>query len=509
MTTWISRYLKLSAFAALAFVAQPAVAADGTSYVETFDGSDKAIMLNGVIEYGADGAWSVQVQNGNLQLYNADEGSAVRYYTVPTLSYPGSQTIARTDNATVKVSLRVRGEGRSGAGIIAGFDARTKDYLLFAVGSTNQVYVIQRMRGKAKVLSAQSSDAVLADSFNTVEVRSTPEGLEFRVNGTLVVTVATSEIPGDGIGIGAFGRGSYDFDTVTIAPPSQPKPLPEPARATVPRVQEAPAASVCKLPPPSAEAEVVVVGVYEGQAISTVALAGTHRATTAARIRVEPGDTPLYVMANSYRSMLWAFEGDIARVERVILSSGVPGVGATGLGRSNIFFAEQRCLPRFYKASTNANTDVFVERVTGRNPSSTIGVYGATTISLPSGEVSDIRGEDVSPPAGFDEAVWKTGLRFSPAGLMDVETSDVVSSAEPERYDVLPSQFGLAQLAGQGKLEAVAPNKFRILGEFSHYPAGLSGAHSVTFLLPEGVTEPAGSPGHSRVERELAGEHTE
>lgn len=133
----------------------------------------------------------------------------------------------------------------------------------------------------------------------------------------------------------------------------------------------------------------------------------------------------------------------------------------------------------------------------------------ATTISLPSGEVSDIRGADVSPPAGFDEAVWKTGLRFSPAGLMDVETSDVVSSAEPERYDVLPSQFGLAQLAGQGKLEAVAPNKFRILGEFSHYPAGLSGAHSVTFLLPEGVPEPSGSPGHSRVERELAREHAE
>lgn len=191
-------------------------AASERRYVETFDGPDKAIMLNGTIDYGVDGAWSARIDDGALELENTDAGSAVRYYTTPTVSYPGSGAVSQTDGASIEVDVRVDAQDRSGAGLVGGFDRRRKDYHLFAIGPNQQVYVMFRENGKARLLVAATNNAVRSGQTNRLRLSGQEEGLAFEVNGVRVITIAQEDMAGKGIGIGAFGRGTYSFDNVHI-----------------------------------------------------------------------------------------------------------------------------------------------------------------------------------------------------------------------------------------------------------------------------------------------------
>lgn len=191
-------------------------AASERRYVETFDGPDKAIMLNGTVDYGVDGAWSARIDDGALELENTDAGSAVRYYTTPTVSYPGSGAVSQTDGASIEVDVRVDAQDRSGAGLLGGFDPRRKDYHLFAIGPNQQIYVMFRENGKARLLVAATNDAVKSGQTNRLRLSSQDDGLAFEVNGVRVITIAPSDLVGRGIGIGAFGRGTFSFDNVHI-----------------------------------------------------------------------------------------------------------------------------------------------------------------------------------------------------------------------------------------------------------------------------------------------------
>jgi hypothetical protein len=210
--------------------AQPALVQKAERiYIETFDGDDTAVMLNGVVDYGFKEGWFARVEGQAFRLSNEEARNAVRHYSTPTVSYPGSGEIARTDGATIEVDVRVSAQGRSGAGLIAGFDSRRSDYLLFAVGPAKQVYVIsRRTQGRAKMLIATTSDAVRQGETNRLRVAREGAGLVFEVNGTRIVKIDREEIPGHGIGIGAFGQGDFSFDNVRI---SDNGPLPTGAAA--------------------------------------------------------------------------------------------------------------------------------------------------------------------------------------------------------------------------------------------------------------------------------------
>ncbi|HET6492951.1 MAG TPA: hypothetical protein VFG44_08255 [Burkholderiales bacterium] len=173
-------------------------------------------MLNGVVDYGADGDWSVRINDGALELSNSEAEHALRYYTVPTVSYPGSGSVSDTDGAIVEVEVRVEAHGRAGAGIVAGFDRSKKDYLLFATGAGQQVYVVRRTHGKARMLTATTNDAVKEGEMNRLRVSRTDGGLALDINGARVMMVSSSDVPGRGIGIGAFGTGTFSFDEVLI-----------------------------------------------------------------------------------------------------------------------------------------------------------------------------------------------------------------------------------------------------------------------------------------------------
>lgn len=189
----------------------------GRVYVETFDGSDPAIMLNGVVDYGIKAPWVARIANEALELSNTDADNALRYYTLPTVSYRGTGTVSRTDGASIEVDVHVEAvdKARSGAGLVGGFDHRRKDYVLFAIGPAKQVYVVQRRNGKARMLATAEHDGI-KEGGNRLRISSVDDGLGFDINGVRVMTVEHAELPGKGIGIGAFGRGTFRFDTVRI-----------------------------------------------------------------------------------------------------------------------------------------------------------------------------------------------------------------------------------------------------------------------------------------------------
>ena len=86
----------------------------------------------------------------------------------------------------------------------------------------------------------------------------------------------------------------------------------------------------CAMPAPSPKAKVVLLGSYQTEALSSVAIGSAAMGSQdvvvhAGRINVEPGDEPLYVVISSYAAMVWQFSGAVDRVERLAMSSLITG----------------------------------------------------------------------------------------------------------------------------------------------------------------------------------------
>ncbi len=95
--------------------------------------------------------------------------------------------------------------------------------------------------------------------------------------------------------------------------------------------------------------------------------------------------------------------------------------------------------------------------------------------------------------------------RYYPDGIETIRPQDVVASGKAETYDVLPQEAGLLQLMKSGALSLLRDGAYSIDKPIARFPAGLTGAHSVKFVLRRGVPVPAGSPGHSPVLMEETG----
>jgi len=111
---------------------------------------------------------------------------------------------------------------------------------------------------------------------------------------------------------------------------------------------------------------------------------------------------------------------------------------------------------------------------------------------------------DVTPESYRDE----TALIAGPAGLVDAVKKGLLRKATPA--DAYAWSVALRQkspqrdippVAGQGIPDPPKPpmyNAYVVLKPFA-YPSGLYGGNSATFLIPKGVSMPAGNPGHSAV----------
>jgi hypothetical protein len=261
----------------------------------------------------------------------------------------------------------------------------------------------------------------------------------------------------------------------------------------------------CRLAPADANDTLVIHGAYEGQAVSTAALAGQDTTTLLTEVEIEPGERPLYLVLNSYTPMVWRFRGDTGRVAKVAVISGAggpgrPGAGVVGLPGAKVrAFHASECFGHFAEAgSLQAHkARAFVHAVLGRNPDAVTANYGAARVALPSGRTAQA-GAAPPAPRGLDGKVWPSALRFYPAGLAQVDPAQVVGG-RAEAYQVLPGRMGLAQLTASGALQQLDGNEFRVVGPLRRYPGGLTGSESTRLRLAPGVRAPAGAPGHSCV----------
>jgi len=249
--------------------------------------------------------------------------------------------------------------------------------------------------------------------------------------------------------------------------------------------------------------------------------------------------------------------------------AGTRSAGAvTGLDKDKVTFAHPACVSLPYKedAATVEAISRSMEAIHGRAPaeillSYTLQNHGiarnrneALGIRLEGGPQAQAPAQAArrsafvtfarGTPAPFDgkggridETTYRQMLRFSPGGVASLKAEDVISSTPAEPYEVLPQEAGLVQLLGSGQIEYAAPMErrrprqpgapgaeartapeqrtfvprsgrgtYRIVAPIPRYPAGLSGAHSVAFIVARGVAAPAGNPGHSTVISEETGE---
>ena len=111
-------------------------------------------------------------------------------------------------------------------------------------------------------------------------------------------------------------------------------------------------------------------------------------------------------------------------------------------------------------------------------------------MTLPSGgTLPPDRAWAVEPaPAGAaDAGLWRAARRFGTHRVRAVRPSEVVGG-RAQTYDVLPQEAGLLQLTEAGAIRRDPARgywemSFRVVRPIARFPAGLAGAHSVSFIL--------------------------
>jgi hypothetical protein len=296
----------------------------------------------------------------------------------------------------------------------------------------------------------------------------------------------------------------------------------------------------CAMPRASDRASVVLLSAYEADALSTTTIGSQDVAVGTGAINVQSGAEPIYLVVASFRPTIWRFDGAVERIERVVLAGNntaanaglrdqVPLVGVTGVAAERVtFLGRPGCVKYFtdVPSTQSATAAGVVRRESGREPTVVAGKYEVSGFSVPSGEVATRRNDGKRPQLVIIKESGTLRLegdasgivvrqpsnnlvselhRFSPGGVVEVDHKKVVASKPAEPYEVLPQQAGLIQLVQSGALAQNRSGEFLIQKKI-RFPAELTGAHSVKFLLLRGVPEPEGDPGHSDVISEETGQ---
>lgn len=287
----------------------------------------------------------------------------------------------------------------------------------------------------------------------------------------------------------------------------------------------------CAMPKASDAAEVVLLGTSQTEALSSVALGLQSEVTGFGTVNVEAGKERLHVVIVSDRPTIWRFTGATGRVERAaVISSGsdlakkahnpLPRAGVVGLPADRVSFPRGADCPNYFFAVPSpgsAHAAAAVKVATGKSPAVIAARYRMTAFDVPSGkiEATGIGGQQIQVTQGNGTFILESdGARtsmikrdgnldhefhlFNPAGVVSVDAKKVVAAAPVAPYVVLPEEAGLAQLVKAGALTRGRGSEF-LIGKKIRFPAGLSGFHTVKFVLRTGVSKPDGDPGDSAV----------
>ncbi|NVO57461.1 EF-hand domain-containing protein [Rhodobacteraceae bacterium B1Z28] len=334
------------------------------------------------------------------------------------------------------------------------------------------------------------------------------------------------------------GDGRVDITEISIVTKAiNPDILSTSAKRKTP--SSAKLAARCEAPDVPKGHELVLLSGYEGPALSNISLNGQNRATTVATFIVEPGETPLYVFATAYDPIIWKFEGATDRIKRVVvqpLSTDYgPGAAVHGIDAKAVTFVAPRSCVGKHATKTGQRLNALTKELSAKLSTPVaypVATYSLDHIQIPSGIAAKDqqagRGRPYRHPVDFsigdnsyrlnaegmvvldkdgnpksapnpDRRTIREMIRFYRGGLTAFDPKELVASAKVEPYVVLPDQAGLLQLIADGKIEVLENGHYRVKENIPHYPGGLAGAHSVTFVIAKGVDLPPGSPGHSMV----------
>lgn len=481
--------------------------AAGADYVENFGGAPTSGYLAGAVEPRKDGVWTVRVIDGLARLANSTENSAVRFYDVPSIEVNGTRQ--GTDGAQISASVRVDDAPDGAAGVLIGYP-HGGDYYAFLVGDGNRFKVLEKRDGRLQVVDFGTSEAINDGAFNYLSVdRGQGSMVKFAINGKILHSVRiSSDMQMAPVGIAVAGRGQFDFDMVSVdISDEQNKAKGSIIEIGQPGLEQTPV-NACDLPRARTDDIVALVGVYEGEAISTLTIAGQDSVTSTLELEIEEGDKPLYIVAGAFDPVIWRLSGATHRVRHFAGIGGTAGggeaVAVTGIDEDRVSFHHQRDCFKYAYDPLSGDFLMNADRVASlvdMYPQALIGHYGANSIRVPSG----LKSEETTfaTPLNWNEKLARSALRFSPGGLVSFDPDTVVSALSPELYQVLPQEFGLLQLEADGAIEMNddSGSSFIVTNDMPRYPAGLTGAHSVTFYLEPDVADPTGDPGHSKVFR--------
>ncbi|MCB1680444.1 MAG: hypothetical protein H6858_05370 [Rhodospirillales bacterium] len=318
----------------------------------------------------------------------------------------------------------------------------------------------------------------------------------------------------------------------------------------------------CSVEPVPKDATLLGVGMYQGLALSTVTAVGQDRETTTVNVKIEEDQPDLFLILSSYDPIIWRFEGHTGAVKHVLVTSypqnenGRSASGVTGVDKSRVTFLSQKCLPYFHDDRKALGVRGMIKVLTGRFPNIVRAKHSSRDVLISQGDVtfSEIpkgpprNQTDLAPgagssppegsedklekwerlrlqqrvqvsawprnptnpyniptPEGYDSELWSIFLKFNKAGLAEIDPSTVVSDMPAERYEVWPQMAGIAKLVHEGALVKISNREFLVTKNIPRFPAGLTGSHSVKFVIAEGVKLPKGDPGHSCVIMEETG----
>lgn len=180
-------------------------------YVETFSGTDPAVVFGGVLSIGADAPWTGALTGSAYELRNATDGGAVRFHyltSLPDASGPLSQ-------GAVSVEVVVRSGANddvAGAGLILDYQEATRDYFAFVV--TARGYALYRRDAQGlRALVAEASDLVRAGAAHRLTARTTDGQVDLFIDDTFVLGLESGGPLDGGIGIVAIGAGTFEYRT--------------------------------------------------------------------------------------------------------------------------------------------------------------------------------------------------------------------------------------------------------------------------------------------------------
>ncbi|AHG47875.1 hypothetical protein RLEG12_15470 [Rhizobium leguminosarum bv. trifolii CB782] len=255
----------------------------------------------------------------------------------------------------------------------------------------------------------------------------------------------------------------------------------------------------CMFPRAAGQEDVFFINTFGTGALSSASLVGQDQVTETAEIIVEPGETPLYIVALAQSPTIWRVTGDSKRVTRFVAMSSTKAAGVTGLAKDVVtVLPGTDCIstrltdrPSAAQVTATAFEDAIGRPVLGMLDGPRFSMRLPSDATVPE-KMPGRRTVVATPqiPAGLDDDPYQMMRRRRPGGLVEIDAASVVASADVVPYDMPPLEAGLMKLLQDGTIEWRGRQFYTIKKPIARLPAGL-GRGNYVFDVAPGIEPPS------------------